>query len=331
MMHCPRLKHFVRLNADGTIGKCGHMKGSPGFKTFHDLDHSKWLADVKNKMENDQWPDECERCQTQEKIKGESIRTNSIARHKILHPKKEDYLIVGGVLDNICNSACQSCNSTLSTKIGSLHGKDYTRIDNTQNFYTIPQDRILELDVNGGEPTASPNYKKVIASLPDNVKIVRMNTNGSRMIDELQGLLDRGIMVIVTLSLDGVGAVHDYVRWPIRWDAYTETVDRYITLRERNDLLKIDFWTTVSALNINNFSDIVSYAQSKNIPHDYAPLYRPGALDIRHRNFLTEQVSSDNPLKKMTGIGVDNDRELRSFIKKNDELRGIDVKDYLNF
>ncbi len=330
-MHCPRLKHFVRLNANGTIGKCGHMKGSPDFKNFRDLHTSTWLAEVENKMKNDQWPEECERCRTQENIKGESIRTNSIARHNLLHPKKEDYLIVGGVLDNICNSACQSCNSELSTKIGSLESKDYKRIDNTHNFYSIPQDRILELDVNGGEPTASPNYKKLIATLPDNVKIVRMNTNGSRMIDELQGLLDRGIMVIVTLSLDGVGAVHDYVRWPIRWDAYTKTIDRYIALRERHDLLKLDFWTTVSALNINNFIDIISYAKSKNIPHDYAPLYRPDALDIRHRNFLTERVSQDTPLKQITGVGVDNDRELRSFIKKNDELRGIDCKDYLNF
>lgn len=328
-MHCPRLQHFVRLNTDGTIGKCGHMKNPPGFKTFEELENSAWLSGVKEKMSNDQWPTECARCQTQEEIKGTSVRTNSITRHKVLHPKKEDYLIVGGVLDNICNSACQSCNPGLSTKIGSLMSKHYKRIDNTKNFYSIPQSRVLEVDVNGGEPTASPNYKKLLANLPDNTRIVRMNTNGSRMIDELHDLLNRGIMVIVTLSLDGVGKVHDYVRWPIKWEAYEQTVESYISLRAKHSLLKLDFWTTVSALNINNFAEIVSYAKSKNIPHDYAPLYRPSELDIRHSNFLTKKVSTNNPLKQKVGFGSDNDRELRAYIKNNDALRGIDIGDYL--
>lgn len=329
-MFCPRLRHFVRLNQDGTIGKCGHMTGAHEFENFQDLDTSEWLADVEKKMQNDQWPEECSRCETQESIKGESIRTNSIARHNVLYPKHKDYLIVGGVLDNICNSACQSCNANLSTKIGSLETKDYKKINNLDNFYTLPQERILELDVNGGEPTASPNYKKLITELPDSVRIVRMNTNGSRMINELEGLLQKNIMVIVTLSLDGVGSVHDYVRWPVKWHRYTETVDRYLELRKRYSLLKLDFWTTVSALNINNFSDIIDYARSKNIPHDYAPLYRPEELDIRHKNFLTTNVKLEHPLMEKVGVGIDNDKELRKFIAKNDRLRGIDIKDYFN-
>ena len=329
-MFCPRLRHFVRLNQDGTIGKCGHMTGGEQFANFEDLHKSKWLANVEKAMENNIWPSECSRCQTQESIKGESIRTNSIARHKVLYPKQKDYLIVGGVLDNICNSACQSCNSNLSTKIGSLERKDYKKINNLDNFYTLPQDRILELDVNGGEPTASPNYKKLLTGLPDSVRIVRMNTNGSRMIKEIEMLLEKGVMVIVTLSLDGVESVHDYVRWPIKWEHYTETVDRYLEIRDKHSLLKLDFWTTVSALNINNFADILEYARAKNIPHDYAPLYRPGELDIRHKNFLTGNVTLEHPLMEKVGVGIDNDKALRQFIAKNDRLRGIDITDYLN-
>ena len=111
----------------------------------------------------DDWPKECIRCKQMEEITGESIRTKSIERHKILHPLKNDYLVVGGVLDNVCNSACQTCNAKLSTKIGSLE-KNYIKTNNFATFFKLPQNRILEVDVNGGEPTASKNYKKLLTN-----------------------------------------------------------------------------------------------------------------------------------------------------------------------
>ena len=83
-MYCPRLEHFTRLNRNGSVGKCGHMLNAKGFDTLEALDQSKWLQDVKDKMSKDQWPAECLRCEKSEQVKGESVRTNSIKRHKIL-------------------------------------------------------------------------------------------------------------------------------------------------------------------------------------------------------------------------------------------------------
>ena len=33
-MYCPRLEHFVRIEPNGTIGKCGHMTNAKDFKSF---------------------------------------------------------------------------------------------------------------------------------------------------------------------------------------------------------------------------------------------------------------------------------------------------------
>lgn len=328
-MFCPRLDHFVRLNANGRIGKCGHMTNPKDFESFEQLEQSTWLKDIRGKMELDKWPSECQRCQQTEAHTGESIRTKSIERHKILYPKNSRYLIVGGVLDNICNSACQSCSADLSTKIGSLESKQYKKTNNIGQFRTIPQHRILEIDVNGGEPTASPNYRKLIADAPNNVKIVRMNTNGSRVIPELKGLLDRGIMVIVTLSLDGTGATHDYVRWPILWKNYQETVDEYLRMREKNKLLKLDFWTTVSCLNINDLDNIKKYASSRDINHSYAFLNLPEVYSVRFKNKFTNAAKHLAPTQ--IGIDVDNSEKLDLYIKKQDYLRKINIRDYLSF
>ena len=338
-MFCPRLKHFVRLNQDGTIGKCGHMVKAKGFKTSRDLHKSQWLKKIQMDMIFNEWPDECIRCKQTEEVTGESIRTKSITRHKMLHPLKKDYLVVGGVLDNVCNSACQTCNAGLSTKIGSLE-KNYIKTNNYNNFFKLPQSRILEVDVNGGEPTASKNYKNLLANLPRNTKIVRMNTNGSRMIDEIITLLKKRIMVIVTISFDGIGNVHDYVRWPIKWEKFTKIVEKYKKLQEQYKLLKLDFWTTVSCLNIRDLPNIIDYASSSNIDHAWAFLNTPDVLNVKYKNPFTfeakiEFLSSNNKtLQNMAthiAIESDNSERLSLFIKKQDYIRKINIKDYLSF
>ena len=339
-MYCPRLKHFVRLNQDGSIGKCGHMINAMGFKTFDKLDNSKWLKDIKDTMAKDEWPNECKRCQQTEELNGESIRTKSIERHKILHPRKDDYLVVGGVLDNVCNSACQTCNAGLSTKIGSLKSKNYPKVNNYETFWKLPQNRILEVDVNGGEPTASKNYKKILANLPPNTKIVRMNTNGSRMIRELETILRNRTMVIVTLSFDGTGDVHDYVRWPIKWKHYTKTVQAYKDLQKQYPLLKLNCWTTVSSLNVENLPNILDFATEQGLDHDWAFLNTPDPLNVKYKNKFT--ISAKKKLLKSPyavcrdisdklAVGPDNDSILEQFIRRQDKLRKINIKDYLNF
>jgi len=328
-MFCPRLRHFARLNQNGTVGKCGHMITDRGFKSYEEMENSDWLKNIEDKMSNGQWPRECLRCKQSEETKGESIRTNSVKRHTLLRPIRDDYLIIGGVLDNVCNSACQSCNAGLSTKIGSLSSKQYPRVDNYGVLKTFPQQRILEIDVNGGEPTASRNYKKMLRELPDNVKIVRMNTNGSRMITEIEDVLKKGIMVIVTMSLDGIGDVHDYTRWPIKWHDYKKTVEAYQQLQKTYRLLQIDMWTTVSCFNVKTLPDIINFAKNKGIPHDWAFLHSPSVLNVRYTNQFTltaKQISPDE-----IAVDEDNTQQLNEFISRQDSLRGIDIKDYLNF
>ena len=328
-MYCPRLDHFGRLNQNGTVGKCGHMITDKGFRSHAEMENSVWLKDIKKKMLSDQWPDECVRCEQSEKVKGESIRTNSIDRHRLLKTLRKDYLIVGGVLDNICNSACQSCNAGLSTKIGGLSSRQYPRVNNYELFKTFPQERIVELDVNGGEPTASRNYRKILNDLPKNVSIVRMNTNGSRMIKEIEDILEKGIMVIVTMSLDGIGKVHDYARWPIKWADYKDTVYAYKQLQAKHKLLHLDLWTTVSCLNIADLPNIEQFARDNRIPHDWAFLKNPDVLNVAYKNTFTDRAKS--LYQKDVAIGTNNQNELDEFIARQDRLRGIDVRDYLNF
>ena len=293
-MRCPRLDHFVRFNPNGTVSRCGHMVNPATFDSLEEMDSSVWLRKVREQFDQDQWPSECRRCEETEKINGVSIRTHSIKFDKT--QTQSDYLTVGGVLDNVCNSACMTCNEDLSTKIGSFKSKHYVIVDNTNRFWALPQERIVHLDLNGGEPSHSKNYKTVINNLPPNVKSIRLNTNCSTVLTELITLVDQGIDVTVTVSLDGIREVHDFIRWPIEWDKFYKNLMKYKSMP-----VNLNLWTTVSVLNEKQLPEIIAFAKLHGIDHEYAYLKHPAVLDDNK-----DQASID------------------AYIQKQKQLRGIE-------
>lgn len=295
-MYCPRLDHFVRFNPDSSVGCCGHMTNSPKFNTYEELQSSEWLKNIRDEMARDAWPIECQRCKTTEQESNTSIRLDSINRDRAFKSLRKDYLIVGGVLDNVCNSACLTCNAELSTKIGGLTSKKYIKINNANSFWSLPLERIVHLDINGGEPSYSKNYKYILANLPENVKSIRLNTNCSTVLEELQDLCNRGIHVTVTVSLDGIGPVHDFVRWPITWDKFYKNLQQYMSMPVR-----LNTWTTVSALNVDDLPNILEFVKIHNLEHSYAYLTDPQELAVKNKD-TPESLAYIQEQKRLRGM-----------------------------
>jgi sulfatase maturation enzyme AslB (radical SAM superfamily) len=319
-MYCPRLDHFVRFNFNGTVSRCGHMVNAPEFDTLEQMNAGEWLANIKRRP--DAWPKECVRCQQTEQINNTSIRLNAIEFDKT--QPRPDYLIVGGVLDNICNSACQSCNQNLSTKIGSLISNDYPKVDNSAAFWRLPLEQVVHLDINGGEPSASKNYRNILKNIPSSVTSVRINTNCSTVMPEIQQLLDKNIHVTVTVSLDGIGRVHDYVRWPIKWNNFEKNLNTY----KKIGVQELNTWTTVSALNIGDLRNIFKYVKEHKLDHSWALLAQPDVLNVKYSNHLTRTADVPDELKNIVAQDLDNTVELQLWTCAQDQLRGIKLWDY---
>jgi len=291
-MHCPRLDHFVRFNPNGTVSRCGHMVSPPQFESLEQMESSEWLSKIKATMLADQWPSECARCQETEpdSIRGYATQLNNQTTQK-------DYLQVGGVLDNICNAACQTCNPGCSTRIGALVGKTFPIVNNSSRFWNLPQDRIVHLDINGGEPSYSKNYKQLLANLPPNLRTLRLNTNCNVVLNELTDIVDKGIEVTVTVSCDGIGPVHEFMRWPIKWDTFYNNLMTYKTMP-----IKLNLWTTVSILNVTDLPNIQAFAKEHSIDHSYAYLKQPFELSVDNANVDAREayISKQKQLRGIT-------------------------------
>ena len=297
------------------------MINPPRFKSLGEMDASQWQVNVYDNLENNIWPVECYRCRDTEQLNKSSIRLNAL--NFDAKQSKRDYLIVGGVLDNLCNSACQTCNETLSTKIGGLKGQ-VIRINNINKFWELPQERIVHLDINGGEPSYSPYYKEVLANLPPNVESIRLNTNCSTVLQELSPLIERGIKVIVTVSFDGIGSVHNYVRWPVSWDSFIKNLMTYKSMP-----IELNLWTTVSALNIGNLKDIFTFVKDNEFDHSWALLENPIPLNVKYKNYLTLNADVPDILTGIVASDIDNTTALNEYILEQDKIRNISIKDYI--
>jgi sulfatase maturation enzyme AslB (radical SAM superfamily) len=290
-MYCPRLDHFVRFNSNGTVSRCGHMVNPPQFQSLAEMESSRWLHQVKTQMQQGQWPVECARCQETDP---DNIRRYAEQLDK--STGEQNYLQVGGVLDNLCNAACLTCNEDLSTRIGSLKNRVFPVVNNSNGFSSLPLERIVHLDINGGEPTYSKNYKTILKNLPPNLRTLRLNTNCSTVLSELADIADRGIEVTVTVSCDGIGTMHELMRWPITWQTFLNNLMIY-----RSMPVKLNLWTTVSALNAEDLSNIQCFAREHGIDHSYAYLKTPWELSVDN----TDVHARDE------------------YIRKQKELRGI--------
>ena len=292
-MRCPRLDHFVRFNPNGTVSRCGHMIAPAQFDSLEQMDTSVWLRKIKEQFNQEQWPSECRRCEEVEAKGLDSIRTHALALDQT---ETGDYLQVGGVLDNVCNAACMTCNPSCSTRIGALNGRVFPIVDNTNRYWELPQNRIKHLDINGGEPSYSKNYRRLLANLPPNLKTLRLNTNCNVVLTDLPQLVERGIDVTVTVSCDGIGPVHELMRWPIKWDTFYTNLMTYKSMP-----VKLNLWTTVSIMNVDDLPNIQAFAREHGIDHEFAYLKQPAVLDVNNK----DQASVDRYIqeqKQLRGI-----------------------------
>jgi sulfatase maturation enzyme AslB (radical SAM superfamily) len=144
------------------------------------------------------------------------------------------------------------------------------------------------------------------------------------VIPEIQQLVERGVHVTVTVSLDGIGRVHDYVRWPIKWENFERNLDIYKNM----GIQELNTWTTVSSLNIGNLKNIFAYTKEQDLDHSWALLEQPDVLNVKYSNHFTRTADVPDELKSIVAQDQDNTVELQFWTYSQDQLRGIKLWNY---
>jgi len=125
------------------------------------------------------------------------------------------------------------------------------------------------------------------------------------------------------VSVDGVGLVNDYQRWPSRF------VEIEKNLAMMNSYFDISLLPTVTAVNIIGLADLYAFAQSKNYvinniePVAHWPQLNPANLPDQLKKLV------DSKFDYLLQGSVDTTGLLR-FVSRWDQRRNIHIQDYMS-
>ena len=215
-------------------------------------------------------PERCSDCYDREREGQESTRQFETLEwaQRINAQSAQDFTKIASPLmyeirpSNKCNIMCRTCDPHHSHLIErewrTLGYKDIKVFE----FANTPFDKInfqsaISIYIGGGEPTIMPEFYDFLRKcIAHNVTDFELNigTNGLKISDTLLDLLDHFSQVCFALSIDGYGAVNDYVRWG---SDFNSVVANSRIIRQRGH--KISLQTVFSMYNITRVHELFEF------------------------------------------------------------------------
>lgn len=252
---------------------------------FEKYINSSMLKLVKQDLMLGQWPAGCSKCKNDEAVNMVSKRQRDLQDLAHLHQDVKfsdpsDILSVTTELGISCNLACIICDHTKSTgwrpetkQIYNIvpASTGYTRAAQRARALTqLPPHQHLELQ--GGEPLTT-NFKDHKLLLDHYIETgsstnmtLRYHTNGTMWpSQELWQRWEKFKSVDLKLSIDGVGSVFEYTRWPGRWSEFEFNAAKFCALRDSGQNIVVSAQITASAYNCTSLDDIYDWCAQHQI------------------------------------------------------------------
>jgi MoaA/NifB/PqqE/SkfB family radical SAM enzyme len=155
----------------------------------------------------------------------------------------------------------------------------------------------------GGEPLYIKEHKEIIKQLvgrghSKDIEL-RYHTNGTIWDQEVADLWTQFKRVEVMISLDGVGEVNDYIRYPADWP----TIEKNLSLYDNTpDMIDPKILCTVQALNIDHLPEFADWMLSKNYKkiskRSQEGIFHPGIL--HYPQYLSPKVLPPEVKERIT-------------------------------
>ncbi len=217
---------------------------------------------------------------------------------------------------NICNLQCRMCkpsDSHLIAKeykhlnlIKNLPPKEYS------NFDIINFKNLKRLYVAGGEPTAIPEFYDFLDRCINEKKTFEflVNTNATKFSNKFKKQLKLLPHMQFIVSVDGIGDLNHYIRWPSNWNTIVENM-KYLV----DNYHKITTNVTVSIYNVTRLYELLKWFDDEfpgMLVHAQLANSTNGMLSAL--SFPDSNLALNNLLPIQQLKCYNNDRLLKSFI-----------------
>lgn len=243
----------------------------------------------------------------------------------------------------ICNATCVTCGPSLSSAWQQLKRKNKKAVFNIKQSMDestvaklINYNTAVSINFRGGEPLLSKTNFVVLEQLIKHNNtdcFVSFTTNGSIRPDDYQlSLLKQFKNLDFNFSIDGVGKVFEYMRYPLTWHKLLENID---FCKQYHIPISVSY--TISNLNILYHRETTQWFKDHNINYINNIVvtprhFRPGALPQQIKLKIIELTQSQeigNFLKNHASTDIQDYNRLLAAIREQDSWKGISITDYL--
>lgn len=244
-----------------------------------------------------------------------------------------------------CNATCVSCNSGSSSSWAQLDRRidsdipirQYTPVNIKDLTNRIDFKELKMLSLIGGEPLyEKKNFEllEYLIGIGNTDVFLSLVTNGSvELTDRQKNILSQFKKVNFCLSIDGIGPVFEYLRFPLLW---SDLVNNLKFFREVTDNISVNY--TLSNLNVLYHNQTVEWFNKEKLPYANNPVYAPAwlqpkSLPVSVKQLLKQQLSD---IDYQTYIGEHHTQEHQTNFEKllietakQDRAKHIELKTYL--
>jgi sulfatase maturation enzyme AslB (radical SAM superfamily) len=327
---------------DGVFRPCCHNRHADWsrYATVEAYWNSQTLQQLRHNLMTGIKDTSCETCWNMEAQGHVSMRQSVTPDRRIsaadrCQPRIKQVKLMTG---NTCNLACMMCFRTVSSTYDKIWSaapdwptpaaKAATlQYDHAMEQYILQHlDQIEYIEVLGGEPLFSRRFMDLLAILVQEGAHEHITlfviTNGTLMTNGMINLLKQFKRTVLAVSVDGVGLVNEYQRWPSRWSE----VDYNLSVI--NSEFDMSILPTVTALNLIHLPRLVDYCDERNyIINNFSivrhwPQLLPSNLPAQLRPQVSRQYRSWLE-------GPECQQDLIEFVSRWDQQRNIFIGQYL--
>ena len=202
---------------------------------------------------------------------------------------------------NVCNLKCVMCNPRVSSKWIEDNHLAIEPYERTVKFSDKQINEILEnattikrLQLAGGEPFYMPSVSNLLTGLVNldvakNIDL-QITTNLTHLNNDLLHLLEQFKKMVITISVDGINDVGEYIRFPMKWDVFNNNLNTLL----QHKRLRIAVNVTKSQLNYEHIDSILEWCNNKGLTDiDVNNLTEPSILAVGSpRNQLIDWLTA---------------------------------------
>lgn len=179
---------------------------------------------------------------------------------------------------NMCNLQCRSCTPSNSSQLA----KEFKQLnipvhvqDNINDWYQTDTfieniksqlDNIKVLYITGGEPTIIEKNFEILEYLINEGKsqdiVLQLNTNLTNIKPRFLELISRFKYVILFVSIDGMGSVQEYLRYPSAWEQIDKNLRKLVDLKSENVIIKPT--PVIQNVNLSTIVELFEYFEQFN-------------------------------------------------------------------